>query len=173
MSRVWDLTVLPSLQSSRPSSVRAVSSPQLGGTPRRSSFSNLSSFSVMSSRKLFGSSSSPGTPGPPPVSGLLPVPCSATLKPRGSAELGKVSGCAVVRNPYLYPGRVAFVFANRTEHIYLAVSSLSGKTSEDLPSETASAHSGESPTPAEGARELILLETLFVGHSVCLRSSAS
>ena len=161
--------MLPNLQSSRPSSSRALSSQHLGGTPKRRSFANLSSFTAPSTRKLFGSTTSEQSS----ASGMLPVPCSATLKPRSSVELGKVSSCAAIKNPYLYPGRVAFLFTNRTEHIFLAVSSPTGKASEDFPSDTASAHSAESPTPAGGSRDLMLLETLLISLPVDRRFASS
>ena len=162
--RVWDLTVLPYLQSSRPSSVRTTSSQQLAGTPKRKSLSNLSLMSTPSARKLFGSAS----PASSTTNGILPVPCAAILKPKASLDLGKISSCTVIKNPYLYPGRMAFAFTNRTEHIFLAVSVPTGKSGEELPSETASAHSGESPI-AEGVRDLILLETLSVNNQVLRR----
>lgn len=105
---------------------------------------------------------------------LIQIPCITLVPKVVSSSVGKVSGCSLLRNPFLYPGNYGFVFSNRTDALHVAVAystrpkgtdKLSSSVrSDEPPSETASNHSAGSSVdaPSTNTKALHLIETFLV-----------
>jgi hypothetical protein len=176
-TRVWDLSPLPSFMSSRRSSSKSAHvSPQVTPSklkptirPRRSSKLGvgLAAFNIFKSKSDATES-------------IIQVPCLYVIKPGRNLGIGKVSGCALIKNSFLYPSEYGMLYINRSDSLYLAVmhtanpkqqSGISdrsiGVVMEDKDSalcETASNHSESSVDAMIGAqiKDLLLTDTIHV-----------